>query len=164
MLRRQLQRMATSAISGGKWLSRLPNESWPTFNFSDSNRRSHHFNLKLKERGCTWQSVANVICESAIFRNNILLAHFDIIKMDKENWDVLEDFENDWHESEIRSLIAYIKSNKFLVDKTEKDFSNKNKKDQTWKVIAMLLNKTGMFHYFMYCICVKFEISFNSST
>lgn len=34
----------------------------------------------------------------------------------------------EWDESEIRSLIALIKTNKFLFDKSIKDFSNREKK------------------------------------
>ncbi|KYM94570.1 hypothetical protein ALC62_14799 [Cyphomyrmex costatus] len=57
------------------------------------------------------------------------------------DWDMLEAGE-EWHESEIRSIIAHVKANKFLIDKTQKDFSNKEKKDNTWKIIAVLLNRT----------------------
>lgn len=58
------------------------------------------------------------------------------------NCDMLEEDGEEWHESEIRSLITYIKANDFLVNKTKKDFWNKEKKDNAWKVIAVLLNKT----------------------
>lgn len=54
---------------------------------------------------------------------------------------------DEWHEHEIWSLITLIKANEFLVDKTNKDFFNKEKKNNAWKIIANLLNKTGIFFY-----------------
>lgn len=60
-------------------------------------------------------------------------------------------FENvgeSWDESEIRTLITLIKANEFLVNKTDKDFWNKEKKNNAWKIIANLLNRTGIFFLF----------------
>ncbi|KYN12231.1 hypothetical protein ALC57_15600 [Trachymyrmex cornetzi] len=57
------------------------------------------------------------------------------------DWDILEETGEEWQEFEIRSMIAHVKANKFLIDKTEKDFRNKEKKDNAWKIIAALLNR-----------------------
>lgn len=68
--------------------------------------------------------------------------------MDIEEQNELDMFEGvgeNWNESDIWSLIAHVKVNQFLVNKTETDFKNKEKKDDAWKIIAMLLNKSGMF-------------------
>jgi len=73
--------------------------------------------------------------------------------------DMFEEVGENWDESDIRSLIAHVKANQFLVNKTETDFKNKEKKDDAWKIIAMLLNKSGMF--FMYRLYVKLVITFN---
>lgn len=43
------------------------------------------------------------------------------------NLDTFEEVE-EWNESEIRSLITLIKANEFLVNKSNKDFFNKEKK------------------------------------
>ncbi|XP_067208770.1 transcription factor Adf-1-like isoform X2 [Linepithema humile] len=55
--------------------------------------------------------------------------------------DTFEEVE-EWNESEIRSLITLIKANEFLVNKTNKDFFNKEKKNNAWKIIGNLLHKT----------------------
>lgn len=76
-----------------------------------------------------------------------------------ENFDTGEI--EDWTEVEIRSLIMLIKANKLLIDKTDKDYWNKIKKDDAWKIIANLLNKTGMiFLLYIYAIFIKFKIIF----
>ncbi|XP_071649573.1 uncharacterized protein [Temnothorax longispinosus] len=56
--------------------------------------------------------------------------------------DMFEEVGENWDESDIRSLIAHVKANQFLVNKSERDFTNKEKKDDAWKIIAMLLNKS----------------------
>ncbi|XP_077256583.1 transcription factor Adf-1-like isoform X3 [Temnothorax americanus] len=56
--------------------------------------------------------------------------------------DMFEEVGENWDESDIRSLIAHVKANQFLVNKSERDFKNKEKKDDAWKIIAMLLNKS----------------------
>lgn len=52
-------------------------------------------------------------------------------KMDIEEQyelDILEEVGEEWDEPEIRSLISHVKANQFLVNKTETDFKNREKK------------------------------------
>lgn len=49
---------------------------------------------------------------------------------DLDNFDTFEE-SGEWNESEIRSLITLIKANDFLINKSDKDFFNREKKNNT---------------------------------
>lgn len=66
-----------------------------------------------------------------IFYTCVIIYHISSTKTDTEEYDyenMVEELEEEWNESEIRSLITYIKANELLFNKADKDFWNKGKK------------------------------------
>lgn len=74
---------------------------------------------------CKW-------CRFQCFKCCIVIDKYFAIstKMDTEDTyeSMFEEVGESWDESEIRALITLVKANEFLVNKTEKDFWNKEKR------------------------------------